>query len=98
MVQDLRRISGSPLIVNTGFSSVTDRRTAADLVGTGQADAVAVGRAAIANPDLPRRWQADRPEAFPDQTTFYSGGATGYTDYPVDDVPDGNSSAGRLHR
>ncbi|MCG8928216.1 alkene reductase [Lentzea sp. CC55] len=98
LVQDLRRISGSPLIVNTGFSSVTDRKTAADLVDTGQADAVAVGRAAIANPDLPRRWRADRPEASPDQATFYTGGATGYTDYPIDDAPDESLAAGRPHR
>lgn len=89
VVQDIRRTSGSLMIVNTGFSAVTDRRTAAALVDAGHADAVAVGRAAIANPDLPRRWQTDRPETVPDQTTFYAGGATGYTDYLTDNAPDG---------
>lgn len=84
LVQDIRRTCGSPMILNTGFCAVTDRQTAADLVDAGHGDAVAVGRATIANPDLPHRWRADRPENVPDHTTFYVGGATGYTDYPID--------------
>lgn len=84
LVQDIRRTSSSPMILNTGFIAVTDRQTAADLIDEKRADAVAVGRAAIANPDLPHRWRADRPENAPDQTTFYVGGETGYTDYPID--------------
>ncbi|MBB1024175.1 MULTISPECIES: alkene reductase [unclassified Dietzia] len=83
LVRDIRGMSNAPMILNTGFSTVTDRDTAAELVSEGQVDAVAVGRPAIANPDLPRRWRADMAETAPDQTTFYEGGATGYTDYPV---------------
>lgn len=96
-VQQIRRTAGSPMIVNTGFSVVTDRQTAADLVDAAHADAVAIGRPAIANPDLPHRWQADRPETVPDQTTFYVGGATGYTDYPIHEAPDGDRAAGQPH-
>lgn len=97
VVQDIRRTSGSPMIVNTGFSAVTDRGTAADLVAAGHADAVAVGRAAIANPDLPVRWRADRREASPDQATFYVGGATGYTDYPTHEATSEDPGAEQLH-
>jgi N-ethylmaleimide reductase len=43
---------------------------------------VAVGRPAIANPDLVERWAGGHPENEPDASTFYSGGADGYTDYP----------------
>ena len=54
----------------------------------GLADAVAVGRELIANPDLARRWREGLPLNEPDPTTFYTGGAHGYTDYPfVDGSP-----------
>jgi N-ethylmaleimide reductase len=43
---------------------------------------VVVGRPAIANPDLVRRWQEGLPLNEPDATTFYTEGAAGYTDYP----------------
>lgn len=45
------------------------------------ADLVAVGRAFIANPDLPERLTEKRSLALPDPATFYTGGAAGYTDY-----------------
>jgi N-ethylmaleimide reductase len=44
---------------------------------------VAVGRPAIANPDLVRRWQENLPVNEPDFGTFYTPGTKGYTDYPV---------------
>ncbi|MEV0170397.1 hypothetical protein AB0I00_04620 [Streptomyces sp. NPDC050803] len=46
------------------------------------ADAVAVGRAIIANPDLVERRQGDHPENEPRQELFYASGPEGYTDYP----------------
>jgi len=55
---------------------------AEDLIAKGLIDAVAFGRAYIANPDLVERLQRkaelnpQRPES------FYGGGAEGYTDYP----------------
>jgi N-ethylmaleimide reductase len=46
-------------------------------------DAVAFGRAFIANPDLPQRiaMGASLNEANPE--TYYTPGAVGYTDYPA---------------
>ncbi|BBJ45158.1 hypothetical protein SSPO_078760 [Streptomyces antimycoticus] len=61
---------------------VTDVTAAQELVTTGQADLVAVGRAFIANPDLVQRWQTGAPLNQPDATTFYGGDHRGYTDYP----------------
>lgn len=48
----------------------------------GAADLVAFGRTYIANPDLVARLQQGGPFNEPDRTTFYGGGAKGYTDYP----------------
>ena len=47
------------------------------------ADLVAFGKPYIANPDLVRRLREDAPLNTPDKTTFYGGGAKGYTDYPA---------------
>ena len=46
------------------------------------ADAVGVGRAAIANPDLAARWRHGLPESAGDPSTYYGDNARGYTDYP----------------
>ena len=56
LVQDLRRRFGGPLIANSGFSSPTTRDEAVRLIGDAHAEAVAVGRLVIANPDLVERW------------------------------------------
>src|SRR6056297_371419 len=55
---------------------------------TGRADLIAYGRPFLANPDLPLRFAAqaaglDAPLNEPDSSTFYGGGAEGYTDYPL---------------
>ena len=50
---------------------------------SGAADAVAFGKLAIANPDLPQRFADGTPLTAWDAATFYSGGASGYTDYPA---------------
>lgn len=83
LVQSIRRSAAAPLITNTGFSSPTSREEAIAQVTAGCADAVGVGRPAIANPDLVERWRAGLPENDTDPTTFYVGGARGYTDYPT---------------
>lgn len=82
LVQDLRQRFGGPFIVNSGFGSITTRDEAIALVEDAHADAVAVGRLAIANPDLVERWKGEHPENQPNPTTFYGNGAEGYTDYP----------------
>ncbi|MFJ5862569.1 alkene reductase [Pseudarthrobacter sp. NPDC092439] len=83
LVQDLRARFSGTFLVNTGFAVVTTRDEAAGLVSSGHADAVVVGRPALANPDLARRWRESLPLNEPDAATFYASGAEGYTDYPA---------------
>lgn len=59
-----------------------DANNAADAISTGNADAIAFGRAFIANPDLPERFRRGAAMNEPNQETFYGGDETGYTDYP----------------
>ncbi|MBN2751726.1 MAG: alkene reductase [Rhodospirillaceae bacterium] len=75
----LKRIFGGVFIANEGL----DKATAQDLLERGDADAVAFGKAFIANPDLVRRLAEDAPQNPFDQTTFYGDGSKGYTDYPT---------------
>lgn len=82
LVQSLRRGFGGIFIANSGFGRLTTKDEAAEFVAQGTADAVAVGRLAIANPDLVARWQGGHPENEPNPATFYGAGAEGYTDYP----------------
>ncbi|WP_287129936.1 alkene reductase [Candidatus Cyanaurora vandensis] len=53
------------------------------VLAQGNADLVSYGKLFIANPDLPVRFQTQAPLNTPDETTFYGGGAAGYTDYPT---------------
>lgn len=82
-VQDLRRRFGGPLIANSGFGTVTTREEAVQLIEAAHAEAVAVGRPVLANPDLVDRWAGEHPENAPDPATFYASGPQGYTDYPT---------------
>ncbi len=66
------------LIGNMGYSS--DEAAAAIL--DKKLDAVAFGTGFLANPDLPARVRAGAVLNQPDQATFYTPGAKGYTDYP----------------
>lgn len=70
---------GGGWIVNNGY----DRAMAMAALEQGRADAVAFGKAFIANPDLPERLRRDAALNLPDRKTFYGGGAEGYTDYPA---------------
>ncbi|MBT2523793.1 hypothetical protein [Arthrobacter sp. ISL-28] len=83
LVQELRRRFDGKLIVNSGFEGQqTTREQALQQIEAGHADAVVVGRALIANPDLVERWQGGHPENEPRPELFYSSVAEGYTDYP----------------
>jgi len=82
LVQELRRRFSGVVVLNSGFGEVTTREQALALVEDDVADAVAVGRPAIANPDLAERWRGGHDENQPDQATIYASGAEGYTDYP----------------
>ena len=59
-----------------------DKAMAEAAVQSGGVDIVAFGRPFIANPDLVERLRRGAPLNPPDRTTFYGGGAEGYTDYP----------------
>jgi N-ethylmaleimide reductase len=61
----------------------TDIATRAADIENGLADVIAVGTMSLANPDLVQRIKLDAPLNAPDPTTFYGGGAKGYTDYPT---------------
>ncbi len=75
----LKREFGGIYIANEGFTPESARHT----LQSGQADAIAWGKAAIANPDLVERirlaapWNEARPEL------FYGSGPEGYLDYPT---------------
>jgi N-ethylmaleimide reductase len=73
----LSRIFGGHYIANNAYT----RQTALDAVASGYADMVAFGRPYIGNPDLVERLFRDAPLIIADPTTYYGGGAEGYTDY-----------------
>ncbi len=75
----LKQAFGGVFIANEGFTAGSARRA----IAGGEADAVAFGKAAIANPDLVRRLRENAPLNAPDPATFYGGGSHGYLDYPV---------------
>ena len=70
---------GGPVIVNEKY---TVEQAQADL-DAGVADAVAFGRAFMANPDLPERLRLNAPLNPLDAATLYTPGPKGYTDYPT---------------
>lgn len=82
LVQDLRRAFGGPVVANTGFASETTKESAQSFIDDDLAEAVAVGRPLLANPDLVQRWKTDAALNEPNPGTFYTGGPEGYVDYP----------------
>jgi N-ethylmaleimide reductase len=67
------------IVANMGYTGAE-----ADVAITeGKVDAVAFGTSFLANPDLPRRFERGAALNTPDQKTFYTPGAAGYTDYPA---------------
>ena len=67
------------IVINSDHDWTDARARIAD----GHADAVSIGRLFIANPDLVKRIATDAPLNPGDPSTFYSGGAQGYVDYPA---------------
>lgn len=76
---EIRRVFRGPLMVNQGY----DRASAEAVVAAGEADLVSFGQLFLANPDLPERLRSGGPYNEPNPSTFYGGGAEGYTDYPA---------------
>jgi len=75
----LKKAFGGCLIANEQFT----KESAGRVLEEGIADAVAFGRAYIANPDLVERFKRDSPLTELDVETLYGGGSKGYTDYPI---------------
>jgi N-ethylmaleimide reductase len=65
------------LILAGGF----DLETAEKWLREGRADLIAFGRKFLANPDLPERFRKGSALNVDDSSTYYGGGAKGYTDY-----------------
>ncbi|WP_321494825.1 alkene reductase [uncultured Desulfobacter sp.] len=67
------------LMINTAF----DREKGNQVLNDKLADLVAYGKPYISNPDLVERFAAKAEIAEWDESTFYTSGAKGYTDYPA---------------
>jgi N-ethylmaleimide reductase len=78
MIALIRQKYRGTLIVAGGF----DRDSAEEWLEDGKGDLIAFGRKFIANPDLPERFRSHKPLNADDASTYYGGGAKGYTDYP----------------
>ncbi|TCR65489.1 alkene reductase [Bosea sp. BK604] len=78
----MRKYFKGPLVLNSDYDLA---RAQADL-DSGLADAISFGRPFLANPDLVRRLQDRAPLNPAEESTLYSQGAEGYTDYPT--LPD----------
>lgn len=78
-VPAIRRAFKGALALNSNYSATE----ANAMLERGEADAFAFGRRFLANPDLPRRLQDGLALNPADESTFYSQGETGYSDYPA---------------
>lgn len=74
----LRPIVEGVYLAGVGF----DKESGQKLLENGGADAIVYGKWFLSNPDLPERFRRDAPLNEPDETTFYTPGEAGYTDYP----------------
>ena len=79
MVELIRESYRGTLMIAGGF----DRDRAEAWLEQGRADLIAFGRKFIANPDLPERFRLRAPLNPDDPSTYYGGGAKGYTAYPT---------------
>lgn len=75
----IKNAFGGVYIANLNY----DKTKAETALAQGRADAVAFGRAFIANPDLVTRLQLNAPLNEGDANSYYGGSEAGYTDYPL---------------
>jgi 2,4-dienoyl-CoA reductase-like NADH-dependent reductase (Old Yellow Enzyme family) len=75
----LKQAFGGTLIANEEYEAESARAE----IEAGHADAVAFGKAFIANPDLPKRFHKGARLNRVNMSTIYATGAEGYTDYPA---------------
>lgn len=78
-LQKLRRLFKGVVIANNLY----DRELALEARRNDSADMIAFGRAFIANPDLVARLEKNAPIHDARRSTYYGGGAKGYTDFPT---------------
>jgi len=77
---DMKKNFGGPLICNVGLT----KEVAEGMIRSGAADLACFGRLYMSNPDLPERFENNWPlNADPAYETWWSGGTTGYADYPT---------------
>ncbi|KEQ30621.1 alkene reductase [Pedobacter antarcticus] len=82
VAKHFRKIYKGTIIINRAFT----RETANQVLNDGDANLVSFGVPFIANPDLVARFRTQAILNQPDQTTFYTPGEKGYTDYPTLDT------------
>ena len=75
----MRPLYSGKILLNSDYDGPSARARMAE----GIADGISIGRPFISNPDLVRRICWGLPLSPGDFTTFYSGGASGYVDYPA---------------
>ena len=75
----MRPCYSGKILLNSDYDGPSARARMAE----GIADAISIGRPFISNPDLVRRIATGAPLAPGDISTFYSGDARGYIDYPT---------------
>lgn len=75
---ELRKIFKGAFLSCGGYT----KETAEAALAAHKADLIVFGKLFIANPDLPKRFQGNKPLNPWNETTFYGGGEAGYTDYP----------------
>jgi N-ethylmaleimide reductase len=78
LLRAIKKAFGGTIIINGGL----DRQKAEAAFDAGYADLAAFATSFLANPDLPRKLEEGLALNPPDQGTFYSADAKGYTDYP----------------
>lgn len=76
-VKNIRNNFKGTLILSGGYDSIRAEKD----IESGNADLVAFGKPFLANPDLVTRFQKNIPLVNFDETTLYTPGEKGYTDY-----------------
>ena len=77
----MRPIYSGRILLNSDYDGPSARERLAE----GVADGISFGRPFISNPDLVHRLAVGAPLSAGDVSTFYSGDAKGYVDYPTHD-------------
>lgn len=75
----MRNFYAGKILLNSDYDGPSARAR----IAKGVADAISIGRPFISNPDLVHRICVGASLSPGDVATYYSGGAVGYTDYPV---------------